>query len=112
MPCNDNRPNQNIIQYKSVLNDTITLCNGADAHYVIVGGDFNSDLNRTLYFTRYFMQYVKKDICNTVKHIYYSNSTDARSLIDHIFVSVNCGYYAMMKCMDTIVFQITAQSNV
>ncbi len=31
------------------------------------------------------------DICNTVKHTYYSKSTDARSLIDHIFVSENCG---------------------
>ncbi len=44
------------------------------------------------------MEYVKngnmylcvKDICDTVKHIYYSKSTDARSLIDHISVSENC----------------------
>ncbi len=43
MPCDDNRPNQNIIEYKSVLNDIITLCNGVDAHYVFVGGDFNTD---------------------------------------------------------------------
>ncbi len=35
MPCNDNRPNQNIIENKSVLNETIT-CNGADAHYVVI----------------------------------------------------------------------------
>ncbi len=47
MPCDDNRPNQNIIEYKSVLNDIITLCNGADAHYVIIRGDFNTDLSRT-----------------------------------------------------------------
>ncbi len=32
-----------------------------------------------------------KDICNTVKHTYYCKSTDARSLIDHIYVSENCG---------------------
>ncbi len=45
------------------------------------------------------MEYVKnenmylcvKDICNTVKQTYYSKSTDARSLIDHICVSENCG---------------------
>ncbi len=98
MPCDNDRPNQNIIEYKSVLNDIITLSNGADAHYVIVGGDFNTDLSRTFYFTRHFMEYVKnknmylcvKDKCNTVKHTYYSKSTDARSLIDHIFVSENC----------------------
>ncbi len=85
MPCNDNRPNQNIIQYKSVLNDTITLCNGADAHYVIVGGDFNTNLSRTSYITKTFMEYVKhenmylcvNDVCNTVRHTYYSKSADA-----------------------------------
>ncbi len=59
MSCNDNIniPNQNIIEYKSVLKDIITLCNGADAHYVIVGGDFNRDLSRISYFTRHFMEY-------------------------------------------------------
>ncbi len=32
MTCDDNRPNQNIIDYKGVLNDIIPLCNGADSH--------------------------------------------------------------------------------
>ncbi len=32
-----------------------------------------------------------KDKCNTVKHTQYRKSIDARSLIDHIFVSENCG---------------------
>ncbi len=32
-----------------------------------------------------------KDVCNTVKHMYYSKSTDARSLIDYIVLSENCG---------------------
>ncbi len=47
MPCDDNRPNQNIIEFKSVLKDIITLCNGANAHYLIVSGNFNIDLSRS-----------------------------------------------------------------
>ncbi len=47
---------QNINVYKNVLNDIINLCNGADAHYVIVCGDFNTDLSRMCYFTSYFME--------------------------------------------------------
>ncbi len=49
MPCGDNKHNQNIIENKSILNVIITLCNSADVHYVIVGGDFNTDLSRTSY---------------------------------------------------------------
>ncbi len=53
MPYDAKRPNQNIIEYKSVLNNIIILCNGANANYVIVGGGCNTDLSGT-YFTRLF----------------------------------------------------------
>ncbi len=32
-----------------------------------------------------------RDVCNTVRHTYFSKSIDAISLIDHMFVSEKCG---------------------
>lgn len=97
MPCDDNRPNHNIVEYNAVLNDMRTIFNSSDAQHVIVGGDFNTDLKRSNYFTRALKNFVcddnmylcVKDVCNTVQFTYYSKSSDARSLIDHFIISDN-----------------------
>ncbi len=81
-------PNQNIINYKSVLNDIITLCNGADAHCVIVGVDYNTDLSRTSYFTRQFIEYVKNEnmyLCVEDIYIILLNThTTVRALMQNL----------------------------
>ncbi len=39
MPCDENRPNPNIIEYKSVVNNNITVCNGADTDLGLIDVD-------------------------------------------------------------------------
>ena len=97
MPCNDNRLNTNLLEYSNALNDITTICNSVDVNYVIVGGDFNTDLKRRSYFTRSLNKYIDNnnlyfcvnDHCNTVQYTYYSKSSDSRSLIDHFAVGNN-----------------------
>lgn len=44
MPCDDNRPCHNLVEYNTVLNDIKTICNSVDVDHVILGGDFNSNV--------------------------------------------------------------------
>ncbi len=52
MPVDDNRPNQNIIEYNYVLNDIKTICNIVDAQQFLIGGALKTDLVRDHYCTR------------------------------------------------------------
>ncbi len=98
MPVDDNKPNQNIIEYNYVLNDIKTICNSVNAQQVIIGGDLNTDLVREYYCTHALNQFVEKenlylcvtDECNTVMHTYYSMSCDSRSPIEHFLISEKC----------------------
>ena len=98
MPVDDNRPNQNIIEFNCILNDIKIICNSVDAQQVIIRGDFNTDLARDHYCTRALNQFVSDenlylcvtDDCNTVIYTYYSKSCDSMSLIDHFLIRENC----------------------
>ncbi len=61
MPVDDNRPNQNIIEYNYVFNDIKTICNSVDAQQVIIGGDLNTDLVRDHYCTCALNQFVENE---------------------------------------------------
>ncbi len=99
MPCDHNRPTHNISDYNIALNDIITICNSVNVQHVVLGCDFNTDLNRSSYFTRAMYDYVigenlyfcVKNACNTVKSTYYSKSSKSRSLIDNFVISENMG---------------------
>ena len=38
MPCDDRRPNDNLLEYIQVLNDIEVVCNIVDANFVCIGG--------------------------------------------------------------------------
>ena len=90
-----------MVEYNIALNDISTIYNSVNAQYVILGGDFNTDLNRTSHCTNALTDYVNtndmyfcvNDTCSTVEFTYYSKSSDARSLIDHFIVGLNCKHF-------------------
>ncbi len=97
MPCDDNIPNHNIIDFNIALNDITTICNSVNVQHVILGGDFNTDLRRSSFFNTAFNEYLNDELmypciksdCSTVQCTYYSKSSNARSLIDHFVISEN-----------------------
>ncbi len=94
MPCDDNRHYHNIIDFNIALNDIKTICNSLNVH-VILGGDFNTDLRRSSYFTTAFNEYINDELmypcikndCSTVQCTYYGKGSNVRSLIDHFVIS-------------------------
>ena len=46
MPCDDGLNNQNVIEYKAILDSIDTLCRSTNATMLCVGGDFNTDIKR------------------------------------------------------------------
>ena len=96
MPCDDNRPNSNIIEYKSVLSDIQSICNIAnDTQHVIIGGDLNTDFSRNSYCTGALNGFLddedlyclsKNNDCN-FDFTYQSKGSGVRSFIDHFIVS-------------------------
>lgn len=97
MPCDDRRPNHNLLEYKHVLNDIDTICNMVDAKYVSIGGDFNTDLIRNSYQTHELVRFIDSasmcmcvnDPCSTVDYTYCSRGSGATSQIDHFVISEN-----------------------
>jgi hypothetical protein len=69
----------------------------ADANYVCIGGDLNTDIARESYQTHEMVKYVDyqslclcvTDPCSTVEYTYCSRGTGATSLIDHFILGDN-----------------------
>ena len=101
MPCDDNRPNHNMVEYNKVLSDIKLICDSSDAQQVILAGDFNTDLGRNSYCTHALNEYVSEENmyfsvsapCNTVQFTYQSKGSGRRSLIDHFIISDNIKQY-------------------
>ncbi len=75
IPCEDNRPNHSIVDFKIALNDIKTIFNSVNVQHVILGGDFNTNCRRSSYFTTAFNEYINDEFlypcikcdCNTVQ---------------------------------------------
>ncbi len=97
MSCDDNRPNHNIMDFNIVIKDIKTICNSVNVQLVILGGDFNTDLRRSYYFTTAFNEYINDELmypciksdCSTEQCTYCSKGSNSRSLIDHFVISEN-----------------------
>ena len=46
MPCDDQRNDENVNEYVNILSDIAVLSLSSDVDFIIVGGDFNTDLCR------------------------------------------------------------------
>ena len=96
MPCDDNRPDSNIVEYNSVLNDIQSIFNLVhDVQHVIIGGDLNTDFSRNSYCTNAINRFLcdenlycisKSNNCN-IDFTYQSKGSGARSFIDHFIIS-------------------------
>ena len=99
MPCDDRRPNNNLLEYIQVLNDIEVVCNMVDANFVCIGGGggLNTDLTRGSYQTKELVKFVDyqslcpcvNDHCSNVVYTYCSRGIGATSLIDHFIISEN-----------------------
>ena len=47
MPCDDNKQNGNVIEFRELLNDVCILSNSTDSTHLYIMGDFNTDFSRT-----------------------------------------------------------------
>ena len=98
MPTDTNYDRGNLALYQYELNVIKQICNEQDANYVIIGGDFNTDLRRTssLHADK-LLQYMQSECMlplvnhdkSTVDYTYESKSNSVRSVLDHVIVSEN-----------------------
>ena len=96
MPTDTYYDKTNLGLFEQELNVIKQVCNEQDAHYVIVGGDFNTDLSRSnSLHTKALSSFMESENMvplirftnNNVDYTYESKITYTRSLIDHIVVS-------------------------
>ena len=97
MPCDDWRPDCNVLVYNNILNEICTLSISVGAEFICIGGDFNTDLKRTTYQTNSLKSFLndnelhccaQSDISD-VQYTYESKINGKRSLIDHFIISGN-----------------------
>ena len=97
MPCDDCRPDGNIIEYCHILNEISTLINSVNVDSICIGGDFNTDLSRNNYHSRSLYNFIMdnnlhccttNDISN-IGYTYKSKINGRKTLIDHILISNN-----------------------
>ena len=97
MPCDDWRPDGNVIEYIDMLNEISTLSNGVKADCVCIGGDFNTDFSRHTHQTNSLNSFIVDNdmFCcsfsniSDVQYTYRSKINNTRTLIDHFLVSEN-----------------------
>ena len=97
MPCDDGRPDANVREYKTVLDEIVTLCNSSQASFLCIMGDFNTDLRRTSPQTNVLKNFIESNelSCTTeansakVPFTYCSKINGLRSRIDHCLLSCN-----------------------
>ena len=99
MPCDTTHNYENRALYQDILNDIKCICTKyGNIDYVIIGGDFNTDLNRTdSLHSQVLTEFVASeglslcllsDVAN-VKYTYENESTCAESILDHFIISEN-----------------------
>ena len=106
MPCDDNKQNGNVIEYRELLNDICILCNSTDATHLCIMGDFNTDFSRTNAQTMSLKNFIDSNdfYCCSVAHkvkvpfTYTSKINGNRSLIDHCILSENLTDQVVSYC--------------
>ena len=99
MPCDSTTDLDNLEIFSSILSDVKSKCfELSQIHYVVLGGDFNTDMSRTgSLHTNALMSYVNDEglaFCaqSHISDIKYTHESDVHntcSTIDHFIVSDN-----------------------
>ena len=99
MPCDDWRPDCNLVEFNDILNEICTLSVNVEADCICIGGDLNTDLGRNTYQTNSLKSFItnqdifccaSNDMCN-IKYTYKSKINGTKTFIDHFLVSDNLG---------------------
>ena len=106
MPCDDNKQNGNVIEFRELLNDVCILSNSTDATHLYIMGDFNTDFSRTNAQTMSLRNFIDSNdfYCCSVAHTvnvpftYISKINGNRSLIDHCILSENLTDQVVSYC--------------
>jgi exonuclease III len=93
MPCDGRDPGS--VEYKSVMDDMVQLVNKVNSTYVIIGGDFNTDISRNSSHVEAFSNFVRENCFNIcidkvssdVPYTFINSGCTSR--IDHFLVSDN-----------------------
>ena len=97
MPCDDGLNNRNVLEYKDILNNIVSLCQSTNATMLCVGGDFNTDINRNSPQTQVFNDFCTDHdmfCCARMENLdfnftYLSKINGHQSFIDHFVISDN-----------------------
>ena len=101
MPCDRGYYDQvGLPEYIDVLNEVSSLIERYDTNYVIVGGDFNTDINRVTPQTRQLLDFKNdndldfcQNYCDDMVVYTFMSSGGNTSVIDHFLISKNLGKY-------------------
>ena len=97
MPCDDAQANQNVLEYKDILDDICILGCSVNATLLCIGGDFNTDLSRNTPQTQALNHFTddnelfccaRNDQMN-FNFSYFSKINSCKTLIDHFIISDN-----------------------
>jgi len=102
MPVDDRCDGENLQTYQDVLAEIVAICNTVNPQFVVVAGDFNTDMSRKSLFVdelKHFCNTENFAICSrlsdsTVSYTFESMANRSRSLIDHVLISDN-----LRKCV-------------
>ena len=103
MPCDTSNVDQ---VYDDVLDEiNLIIRLNDDINYLIIGGDFNTDLSRSSYHTRRLRDFCgEEDLFTCNNHLLhpldftFQSPLGHRSIIDHFFVSENLSGEPQLKC--------------
>ena len=99
MPCSDNK--DALAEYEGILQEISYLCINNDTQHIIIGGDWNADLNRNDGRTKLFKDFISSEnlfnpLCLELSNVPFTYSgpmIDGRlpniSTIDHFLISPN-----------------------
>ena len=97
MPCDTRTRGLNLIKYNDILNEISVICNTIDEEYIVIAGDFNTDLDRDSFCTDSLKSFINNEqlyFCSDfesadVPYTFMSKGNGVQSKIDHAIVSEN-----------------------
>ena len=97
MPCDDWQANNNVIEFKDILNELSIVANSVGAVYMCIGGDFNTDLNKntpqTVALNTFTMDnnlhFCANSDKSSISYTYCSKINNKKTFIDHFILSEN-----------------------
>ena len=108
MPVDTLYDQDNSSEYRTILNEIIATADNMDALHTVIGGDLNTDMNRssslhTIDLTRFAQQehftWWLQDHPGNVDFTFESRCNGSRSTIDHFLVSQNELIILLKTCL-------------